>query len=183
MAQLLDYRGCRVVLYSESGGPLIGESTILKFSQSAYTATITRTAKLSHIPDKVLMRIFHPDGVYECMGSIRRSNDALPEIDLALYHGVVKNDRIATRHPMNRMVTVQREMPDGGVFGEAEVMLIDLSHSGCLMRTAAGSFYPGDLFRIQLPSATGEIMLLATIVRMSPATGGSTDYGCTLGPM
>lgn len=181
MPDFYDYTGCKVIVCDESK-KMEGETVVTAVDKDSQTITVNADRLGFACSDRVSVLILCSAGVFEYKGSIRRQNQPLGHLGIALYKGRKQENRKAVRYPVrvpaevaylvvaNQLVPLDETVP---------VMLLNISTEGALIQASAAAFHPGATFLLRMQiTEDSQTNLNTSVVRVEDIGNGRAEYGC-----
>ena len=182
MSGINNLRDCKVFINAEKGNQLVAKTVILDYDSERMAITVDGSNFQMKENEKVSLLVLHASSVYEYLGIVRRK-DVSGRQEITLFKGHEKEDRESIRYVVNVPGKVE------GIFignmkaalnPPPEILIVNISTSGILMRTMASTFNVGTSFQFSMSINSNKTVLTAIITRVNHLGNNEFEYGCSL---
>lgn len=171
---------CKVIIYDYESKRLVAEATVLEHDRALLTITVDNRVFAGKEVEQVSLLILAGDIIYEYEGNIRKAN-ARGRRPIALHHGQQKEDRAATRYIVNLPARVETVLIAGkpvALRSPLEVVVVNISTEGVLIRTAIGALNIRTSFQLQMTISESDTVINSCVARIQPVDSQNAEYGC-----
>ena len=173
-----DFENCSVLVYTEDGG-FVAEGMVVEHDRNDMSVVISHPLSDIRQGVRVNLLIIHSGGASEFLGTARKTVGSTREI--TLFNHRHRTGRTSTRHQVNTPAMVRHLLVNGEMQPLAEpieVLVVNISTTGALLKCKEGSFSVGMVMEISLKIGDNDTILYGTVVRDNPCADGNCDYGC-----
>ncbi len=176
-----DFTGNRAVIYYKEGQSEGLEAKVVSHNKQFHTIMVSsRDIKLLNSYSHVLVIIFADGQLVNYKGTVRKSHDS-SSVEIAIYNGTNQESRRHKRFDVNISAFVDRlVISDQSVTLRKpfDILFLNMSSSGALIRTYPGVFFLGTVFRTTVDINGSDMVVLCIVVRVSEKDIETCDYGC-----
>lgn len=172
----------RIIIRRTRDGEIIADTKILRFNSSTNSVAISADSLSVREDCNVSVLIFGVNNLYEFGGNIR-GVVIENEIDVLLGKRKEKENRKKTRYPVMiggciknikiKDINVKLRTP-------IEVVTVNMSSNGVLIRADSGCFEIGSKFIIVMEIEKKEMELSCEVVRIQDCKPRTEEYGCRI---
>lgn len=173
-----DYTKSQVFIYDMEGNHLVNTIVIShdKVDKQIQVANMPSSLKVN---DECRLFILTSPTPCEYVGKVRKFAGIT---SFAMFQGVVKENRAATRYKVNTPAVLNAYVHEGKVYPVLKpinVTLINISTSGVRFRAPYYTLNEGDFFRINMVvSGSNKSLIAETINHLDHNQCEYSDYGC-----
>lgn len=181
MTGISDYKNRRIIIYDIDSKSVLADTVILAADKQHYVVTVSRVVFSTKIPTRVSVLIFLDQALHEYLGTVRKVELLTSSVDIALFKGNAKENRTVQRYEINRPATVEHLVIAKQLVAVPEpidVMVVNLSTAGCLLRANTSLFNVNTAFQLTMDSSGTQIVLQAKVLRIQRIDAGTVEYGC-----
>lgn len=177
-----DFTMSKVVFYNEDGTVELAKTTVRSFDRRMQTIVVPRKSFRSEEGDFVSVLFFHTAGLFEYRGTLHKNNSSPENLEIGIYKGKVKENRVAIRYAVNALAVVERYVFLNKLVSlraPLHVKVLNVSSNGCLIQANPNFLNIGTTFQLQMEFSDSTVSFYAKVVRSKNLDKENSEFGCT----